>query len=137
MKLLITGGAGFVGARLARTLLAKGMLSGRRIEQLVLADQAAAPADLLADGRVQARVGPLLTHVDALRSEAFDGVFHLASAVSGECETDFDLGLRSNIDSTRALLDELGYAGHIGCEYRPRAGTREGLGWIRPYLSTP
>ena len=36
-----------------------------------------------------------------------------------------------------SLLDELGYAGHIGCEYRPRAGTREGLGWIRPYLSTP
>mgnify|MGYP005848989395 FL=1 len=27
------------------------------------------------------------------------------------------------------LLDELGYAGWIGCEYRPRAGTREGLGW--------
>jgi nucleoside-diphosphate-sugar epimerase len=34
-------------------------------------------------------------------------VFHLASAVSGECEADFDLGLRSNLDSTRALLDAL------------------------------
>jgi hydroxypyruvate isomerase len=29
------------------------------------------------------------------------------------------------------LLDELGYAGWIGCEYRPRAGTSEGLGWFR------
>ena len=29
------------------------------------------------------------------------------------------------------LLDELGYAGHVGCEYRPRAGTSEGLGWLR------
>ena len=28
------------------------------------------------------------------------------------------------------LLDELGYAGWIGCEYRPRAGTRAGLGWL-------
>ena len=28
-----------------------------------------------------------------------------------------------------ALLDELGYAGHVGCEYRPRAGTTAGLGW--------
>ncbi len=29
------------------------------------------------------------------------------------------------------LLDELGYAGHIGCEYRPRADTSAGLGWRR------
>ena len=28
------------------------------------------------------------------------------------------------------VLDELGYAGWVGCEYRPRAGTEEGLGWI-------
>ena len=102
MKLLITGGAGFVGARLARTLLRSGILAGQPITQIVLADQAAAPADLLADARVQARVGPLLAHCQALRDEAFDGVFHLASAVSGECEADFDLGLRSNLDSTRA-----------------------------------
>jgi hydroxypyruvate isomerase len=30
-----------------------------------------------------------------------------------------------------ALIDELGWAGHIGCEYRPRAGTSAGLGWLR------
>lgn len=34
-----------------------------------------------------------------------------------------------------ALLDELGYEGWIGCEYRPRAGTSAGLGWLQPYLS--
>jgi len=107
MKILITGGAGFVGARLARALLAAGSLNGKRIEQLVLADQASAPPDLLADSRVQGRVGSLLAHAAGLREEAFDGVFHLASAVSGECEADFDLGMRSNLDSTRALLDAL------------------------------
>lgn len=107
MKLLITGGAGFVGARLARTLLQRGTLDGRAITRIVLADQAPGPADLLADARVEARVGPLLAHCEALRDEAVDGVFHLASAVSGECEADFDLGLRSNLDSTRALLDAL------------------------------
>ena len=107
MKLLITGGAGFVGARLARTLLQRGHLDGRAITRIVLADQAVAPADLLADARIEGRVGPLLAQVAALHDEAVDGVFHLASAVSGECEADFDLGLRSNLDSTRALLDAL------------------------------
>ena len=31
------------------------------------------------------------------------------------------------------LLDELGYAGWVGCEYRPAAGTVEGLGWLRKF----
>jgi len=114
MKLLITGGAGFVGARLARTLLKTGSLGGRPIEQLVLADQVAAPADLLADARVSARVAPLLATCQGLRDEGFDGVFHLASAVSGECEADFELGLRSNLDSTRALLDALRHRTETG-----------------------
>ncbi|MGJ7546380.1 D-erythronate dehydrogenase [Variovorax sp. LT1R16] len=107
MKLMITGGGGFLGARLARTLLARGTLAGQRIDRVVLTDIAPPPADLLADARVEARTGPLLTQTEALKTEAFDGVFHLASAVSGECEADFDLGLRSNLDSTRALLDAL------------------------------
>lgn len=32
------------------------------------------------------------------------------------------------------VIDRLGYTGWIGCEYRPRAGTSEGLGWLKPYL---
>ncbi|EIP85330.1 hydroxypyruvate isomerase [Burkholderia humptydooensis MSMB43] len=32
------------------------------------------------------------------------------------------------------LIDSLGYDGWIGCEYRPKAGTSEGLGWLAPYL---
>ena len=107
MKLLITGGGGFIGARLARTLLQRGTLAGQPITRLVLTDIAPPPADLLADARVEARTGHLMAQTDALREEPFDGVFHLASAVSGECEADFDLGLRSNLDSTRALFDAL------------------------------
>jgi len=116
MRLLITGGGGFVGTRLARTLLQRGELDGRRIDALVLADQATPPPELLADPRVSARVGPLLAQCAALADEAFDGVFHLASAVSGECEADFDLGMRSNLDSTRALLEAL-------CQRQQRHGT--------------
>ncbi len=30
-------------------------------------------------------------------------------------------------------LDRLGYDGWVGCEYKPKAGTSEGLGWMKPY----
>ncbi len=33
-----------------------------------------------------------------------------------------------------AHLDRLGYGGYVGCEYRPAAGTVEGLGWAREHL---
>ena len=32
------------------------------------------------------------------------------------------------------FIDRLGYDGWIGCEYKPKTTTAEGLGWIRPYL---
>ena len=107
MRLLITGGAGFVGSRLARTLLSRGQINGQTISQLVLCDQFPAAPDLATDPRVVVHTGTLLSQCAELAHRHFDGVFHLASAVSGECEADFDLGLRSNIDSTRALLDML------------------------------
>jgi nucleoside-diphosphate-sugar epimerase len=107
MNLLITGGAGFVGARLARALLARGQLAGHPIERLHLADQAPPQPDLAADARVVTHTGTLLDQCEALAALPLDGVFHLASAVSGECEADFELGLRSNLDTTRALLDAL------------------------------
>lgn len=113
MKLLITGGAGFLGARLARTLLTAGELGGRVIDAIVIADQIAPPPDLVADARVRSRIGPLADLAGSLGREEYDGVFHLASAVSAECESDFDLGLRSNIDSTRALLDGFRQAANV------------------------
>ncbi|MEE8363601.1 MAG: TIM barrel protein, partial [Dehalococcoidia bacterium] len=33
-----------------------------------------------------------------------------------------------------SFLDEMGYDGWIGCEYRPRADTAGGLAWVKPYL---
>ncbi|MDB5954915.1 D-erythronate dehydrogenase [Ramlibacter sp.] len=112
MNILITGGAGFLGARLARALLAAGSLSlrgapARPIAQIVLADRGPAPADLLADARVHALQGDLIELLQRrdLPGADTDLVFHLAAAVSAECEADFDLGMRSNLDTTRALLD--------------------------------
>ncbi len=110
MRILVTGGAGFLGARLARDILQRGQLCGQAVRELVIADLFPAPADLQADPRVKSHAGPMLEQGELLAS-GFDGVFHLASAVSGECEMDFDLGLRSNLDSTRLLLDGIRRSG--------------------------
>jgi nucleoside-diphosphate-sugar epimerase len=113
---VITGGAGFLGLRLARALLALGELKlagaqTRRIARITLVDRVAPPADVLTDARVTALTGDLnalLERKDRSAPVIADDVaivFHLAAAVSGECEADFDLGMRSNFAATLALLE--------------------------------
>jgi nucleoside-diphosphate-sugar epimerase len=111
VHVVITGGGGFVGARLARRLLAAGELDlagggSRAVERLTLIDQAGVPDDLAGDGRVTAvrgDLGDLLAPGPGPLAGA-DLIFHLAAAVSGECEADFDLGMRANLRATEALL---------------------------------
>jgi len=119
---VITGASGFVGSRLARALLAAGSIdvagSGERpISRLTLIDRVPAPADLTADGRVTAISGDLAELFDPAQGERAarpasstlaqaDVVFHLAAAVSGECESDFDLGMHANLLGTQRLLAE-------------------------------
>jgi nucleoside-diphosphate-sugar epimerase len=114
MKILVTGGAGFLGTQLGRALLRNAQASGSPLE-LLLADLALPMEDLHNDPRVRVLVGPIVEHCATLAKEACDLVFHLAGAVSAECEANFELGLRSNLDTTRALLDAMRSAGN-----RPR-----------------
>jgi D-erythronate 2-dehydrogenase len=114
VNVVITGGAGFLGARLARELLAAGALGvaggdAEPLSRVTLIDQAPVPADLAADERVTAIRGELGELVDPSGAgpgtlAGADVIFHLAAAVSGECEADFDLGLRANLRATEALL---------------------------------
>ena len=109
MNILITGASGFLGTLLAREILKRGQLRGRAVSRLVLTDLVAPSHPEVKDHpKVSTCVGDLLEKMDeTLAMVQYDAVFHLASAVSGECEADFGLGLRSNLDATRRLLDGL------------------------------
>ena len=111
VNVVITGGGGFLGSRLARELLAKGSLDvagegSAPLSGVTLIDQAPAPADLAADERVTAIRGDLAAILAGEPSPLAGAgiIFHLAAAVSGECEADFDLGIRANLRPTEALL---------------------------------
>lgn len=103
MRVVITGGHGFVGRTLAREILARGSLCGQHVDELVLADVAPGPPDLA--GTVRSVGGNLADSLPQLFAHPVDVVFHLASAVSAECERDFDLGMASNLMGTRAVLE--------------------------------
>jgi nucleoside-diphosphate-sugar epimerase len=120
-KVMITGGAGFLGARLARELLAAGSIdvagSGARpLRRVTLIDRSPVPPDLAADPRVatiHGDLGKLLNppHAGWHPLAEADVIFHLAAAVSGECEADFDLGMQANLGTTESLLASCRAAG--------------------------
>ena len=120
MTVVITGGAGFLGLRLARTLLQRSTLRDgegrdRQIDRILLVDVTASPA--IADRRVSCIVGDISDRalLDDIIDAATTSIFHLAAIVSGMAEADFDLGMRINVDATRHLLEACRAAGH-----RPR-----------------
>ncbi|SFB89125.1 Nucleoside-diphosphate-sugar epimerase [Cupriavidus sp. OV038] len=118
MNVLITGGAGFLGLQLARLLLKRGSLNldGKAvtIDRLTLLDVVAPQID---DARVRVVTGDLSDPAVLARAMDADtgAVFHLAAVVSGQAEADFDLGMRVNLDASRALLETCRQLGH-----RPR-----------------
>lgn len=110
MNIAITGGGGFLGR-----LLAKELLSHPRVARLVLADTA--PVAGLGDDPRLRTLAADLGQAGAAEAvmEEIDLVFHLAAVLSGQSETDFDLGMRINVDATRRLLEAARHGGR-----RPR-----------------
>jgi nucleoside-diphosphate-sugar epimerase len=119
MKILITGGGGFLGQRVARELLAHGVSFGGSarvpLRELVLFDVAEPPAAVATqDARIRfikGEVSDRAAVVSALGSDT-NGIIHLAAVVSGQAEADFDIGMRVNLDGTRNVLDACRAAGN-------------------------
>lgn len=121
MKVVITGGTGFVGLRLARRLLELGRISGpdgklAEIDAMTLFDAVTPetrPTGL--DERVSIVSGDISdgATVSSLVDRDDISIFHLASVVSGGGEKDFDLAMRVNLDGGR----------HVFEAARARAGT--------------
>lgn len=114
MHVLITGGGGMIGRKLAERIAADGGLNGREVTGMTLQDvvEPARPAG--ASFPVEARVSDLAEagEADRLLASKPEVIFHLAAIVSGEAETDFDKGYRVNLTGTWALLEAIRQAGH-------------------------
>ena len=113
MRVVITGGAGFLGKLLAAKILERGALTDasgqlREVSELVLVDMAAAQGEAwVADKRVSQVIGDVADRnvLAQAMTENTGSVFHLAAVVSGQAEADFDIGMRVNVDATRTLLE--------------------------------
>ena len=114
MKVLIIGGAGMVGRKLAERLAKEGALDGKTITGMTLYDVVPPAMPEGAGFPVATLTGDLPTEGEAekLLADKPDVIFHLAAIVSGEAEMDFDKGYRINLDGTRNLYDAIRAAGH-------------------------
>jgi len=104
-KILILGGGGMVGQKLANHLLASG-LPGHKTLDITLFDMA---FPLKQDGRLRCITGSLTDaqNITMLAQLRPDLVFHLASIVSGEAESNFDAGWQVNMFTMWHYLEAL------------------------------
>lgn len=115
MKVVITGGLGFIGQRLARRILDLGALTApdggsREVDELLLFDHVEPETMSLGDDqRLRIEIGDIsdAATVSALVDRDDISLFHLASVVSGGGEKDFDLAMRVNLDGGRHVFEAM------------------------------
>jgi D-erythronate 2-dehydrogenase len=107
LRTLVTGAAGFIGARLLRSLLDDS--SAREITAVDLAPAPPGPAAERLCWVSGAIDDPAV--LDEIFTERFDQVFHLVSVAGGLAEREPALGRRVNLDASLNLLDRLAASG--------------------------
>ena len=111
MKIVITGGAGFIGRRLALKLLEKNDLDFGQgqgaLDSLIAFDVGEPDPPFPDDPRLEVVTGDVgdPDQLRALITPDTEAIFHLAAVVSAGAEADFDLGMRVNLGGTRTVLE--------------------------------
>jgi len=113
LKVVITGGSGFIGSQLTAALLKREYLigpSGKQepIRAITLID-ISHPSSVVDDLRIE-RVVADATDEAAIRAAIDEddvSVFHLASMVSAACEGDFDGAMNVNVRGAQTVLNAL------------------------------
>ena len=120
MHVVITGGGGMIGRKLAQQLLRKGELEDRNgkpaeITKLTLFDMTAPPESEVSDPRIEVITGDIAdpATVERMIAPDADTVYHLASVVSAGAEADFDLGYKVNLDGMRLVLERCRANGNV------------------------
>jgi len=102
---LITGGGGFLGQKLALKLAELGEVGGQAIQSMTLVD-VVAPKPVAAAFKTREEVLDVSdpAAVQGLFKDTFDTIYHLAAVVSGQAEAEFDVGLQVNLFGTLNML---------------------------------
>jgi D-erythronate 2-dehydrogenase len=120
MKIVIIGGGGMVGQKLASKLALSGKLGNREIDELTLADAFSVPAlSTTASFPITSVVADITdpTIAESLISGKPDVIFHLAAVVSGEAEANFEKGYSVNVEGIKNILEAIRLTGN---GYKPR-----------------
>lgn len=106
MHILILGGGGFLGRRLAKELIENGGLTKGELTHLTLVD-IAFPEDTIQDSRLECIEADFSDEaaIENILQHQPDVIFHLAAIVSGEAEKNFDLGMKINFHASLQILE--------------------------------